>query len=167
MRRQLQLKLAAGQAAATPRQGNNRGGYRALTIGAAMATLLAIPSIAEAAWGQATGSVNMRACASTSCARIGVVPAGAQVWVGGAQGGWYLVTFNGRQGFVSGRYIATVMADRSPRFFRRGPAPQFGYMQQPWWDNQHQAWYDGRRWYRNGIWYNRPGGITFGFSFGG
>jgi hypothetical protein len=40
-------------------------------------------------------------------------------------------------------------------------------MQRPWWDNQHQAWYDGRRWYRNGVWYNNPSGFTLGFSFGG
>ena len=140
---------------------------RTLAIGAATAALLAAPSIAEAAWGQATGSVNMRTCASTSCAKISVVPAGAQIWVGGSQGGWYLVTFNGRQGFVSGRYVAVGLAARGPSYNQREPAPRYGYVQRPWWDNQHQAWYDGHRWYRNGAWYNRPSGFQFGFTFGG
>ncbi len=140
---------------------------RTLAISAAAAALLAAPSIAEAAWGQATGSVNMRTCASTSCAKITVVPVGAQIWVGGSQGGWYLVTFNGRQGFVSGRYVAVGLADRGPSYNQRGPAPQYGFVQRPWWDNQHQAWYDGHRWYRNGVWYNAPRGFQFGFTFGG
>ena len=145
---------------------------RALTLGAATAALVAIPAIAHAAWGQATGSVNMRTCPSTQCAKIGVVPAGAQVWVGGAQGGWYLVTFNGRQGYVSGKYIAAGYANIRPLmtgpgrgFFRPAP-PRYGFYQNPWWDNRHQAWYDGRRWYRNGIWFRDPSGFYFGFSFG-
>ena len=118
----------------------------------------------------------MRTCPSTQCARIGTVPAGAQVWVGGMQGGWYQVNFNGRDGFVSGRYIATNFADRGPRYDRRGPRwannwrgppPRSGFYRNPWWDNRYGAWYDGRRWYRNGIWYNDPSGFSFGFSFGG
>jgi uncharacterized protein YraI len=118
----------------------------------------------------------MRTCPSTQCAKITTVPVGARVWVGGAQGGWYQVNFNGAQGFVSGRYIATgVASNRPPPFFGNngpqygmwGPPPRSGYWQNPWWDNRHQAWYDGRRWYRNGVWYNDPSGFSFGFSFGG
>jgi len=141
--------------------------FRTLAIGAATAALLAVPSIAEAAWGQATGNVNMRTCASAGCAKITVVPAGAPVWIGGTQGGWYFVTFNGRQGFVSSRYVTTAVAYHAPRFDPRGPAPQIGYVQRPRWDNQHQAWYDGHSWYRNGVWYNRPARLTFGLVFGG
>jgi uncharacterized protein YraI len=121
----------------------------------------------------------MRTCGSTQCQKIGVVPAGAQVWINGSQGGWYNVTFQNRQGFVSGNYIATgyaqgpqyggpqFIAPRNPRFagnWRGGP-PRSGYWRNPWWDNRHNAWYDGRRWYRNGIWYNDPSGFSFGFSF--
>lgn len=159
--------------------------FRQLALGAVTASLVAIPAIAHAAWGQATGSVNMRTCASTQCAKITTVPAGARVWVGGSQGGWYQVSYNGANGFVSGRYIATNMGmpNRPPPFMGGpgymgpgpggpgygfwGPPPRSGYWRQPWWDNRYQAWYDGRRWYRNGIWYNDPSGFSFGFSFGG
>jgi uncharacterized protein YraI len=155
---------------------------RALALGAVAATLFAVPTIANAAWGQTTGSVNMRTCASTQCAKITTLPAGAPVWVNGSQGGWYSVTFNGRQGFVSGNYVATANIQPGPRFGNRGPnwnnrgprfgdwrgqPPRSGYWRNPYWDDRHQAWYDGRRWYRNGIWYNDPSGFSFGFSFGG
>ena len=123
---------------------------RTLAIGAATAALLAAPSIAEAAWGQATGYVNMRTCASTSCAKIAVVPAGAKIWVGGSQGGWYLVTFNGASGLRVRPLRRGWSRRRGPSYNQRGPAPRYGYVQRPWWDNQHQAWYDGHRWYRNG-----------------
>lgn len=155
---------------------------RALALGAVAATMVAVPTIANAAWGQATGSVNMRTCASVQCAKITTVPAGARVWVEGALGSWYQVNFNGRQGFVSGNYIATANLNPGPRFGNRGPGwnrgpnwnqgwrgqpPRSGYWRNPWWDDRYQAWYDGRRWYRNGIWYNDPSGFSFGFSFGG
>lgn len=152
---------------------------KTIALGAATAAAIAVPGIAHAAWGQATGSVNLRTCASTQCARIATVPAGAQVWVNGAQGSWYSVSFNGLQGFVSASYVATGMMpgprapnwnNRGPRWGGgdwRGPPPRSGYWRQPWWDNRHQAWHDGRRWYRNGIWYNDPSGFSFGFSFGG
>jgi uncharacterized protein YraI len=143
---------------------------RTLALGAVTAaSMIAIPAIAHAAWGTATGSVNFRTCASTSCPAMGVVPAGAQVWINGAQGSWYNVTFQGRQGFVHGNYVATGYAQvpRQPRYVKnwRPPPPRYGYWRNPWWDNRHNAWYDGRRWYRNGIWFNDPSGFSFGFSF--
>ena len=158
---------------------------RTLTLGAVTAaSMIAIPAIAHAAWGTATGSVNFRTCASTSCPSMGVVPGGAQVWINGAQGSWYNVSFQGRQGFVHGNYVATgyaqgpqyggpqyggpqFIAPRYPRYagMWRGPPPRYGYWRNPWWDNRHNAWYDGRRWYRNGIWFNDPSGFSFGFSF--
>lgn len=162
---------------------------RTLALGAIAASMMAIPAVAQAAWGQATGSVNMRTCASTQCQKIGTVPAGAQVWINGAQGGWYNVTFQGRQGFVSGRYVAAGMMPGPgfgpgpgygpgpgfgpPRFAPPPPfvnpwptpPPTWGYWRKPRWDNRHNAWYDGRRWYRNGIWFNDPSGFSFGFSF--
>jgi uncharacterized protein YraI len=134
-------------------------------MGAVAALLMAAPSIAQAAWGQATGSVNMRTGPAASYAKITTLPAGARVWIDGKLNGWYHLIYNGRAGFVSGSYITTRIAV-APRLLFRSPAPHFGYMQRPWWDNQHQAWYDGHRWYRNGIWYNDPSGFSFGFSFG-
>lgn len=136
-----------------------------LAIATAMAGMLALPQVAEAAWGQATGSVNMRTCPSTACAKITVVPAGARVWVTGVSGGWYSLRFNGLYGFVSGRYIAVGAVGPWP-IVRRPPPPPFGYWQKPWWDDRHGAWYDGRRWYRNGIWFSDPSGFYFGFTFG-
>jgi uncharacterized protein YraI len=158
---------------------------RSLALGAvAAASMFAIPAVANAAWGTATGSVNFRTCASTGCPSMGVVPGGAQVWINGSQGSWYNVTFQGRQGFVSGNYVATgyaqgpqyggpqyggpqFVAPRYPRYAGnwRGQPPRSGYYRNPWWDNRHNAWYDGRRWYRNGIWFNDPSGFSFGFSF--
>ena len=161
---------------------------RSLALGAVTAaSMFAIPAIANAQPGTATGSVNFRTCASTSCPSMGVVPAGAPVWINGSQGGWFNVTFQGRQGFVHGSYVATgyAQAPAGPQYgappqygvppqFRgppryagnwRGPPPRSGYSRNPWWDNRHNAWYDGRRWYRNGIWYNDPSGFSFGFSF--
>ena len=144
---------------------------KALAIGAVVAALFVAPSIAQAATGQVRGNVNMRACASVTCAKVAFVPAGARVWVGNLQRGWYQVAYKGRQGFVSGRYIATNYADRSrDRDYRRGhhgSPPQVGFWQKPRWDDTNLAWYDGRRWYHNGNWYNNPNSITFGFTFGG
>jgi uncharacterized protein YraI len=144
---------------------------RALAIGAVTAALFAVPSIAEAATGHATGNVNMRACASVNCPKVAFIPAGARLWIGGTQRGWYYVSYRGRQGFVSIRYIATNYADRSrDRDYRRnhrGSPPQFGFWHQPTWDSRHDAWYDGQRWYHNGNWYNNPNSMTFGFTFGG
>ena len=139
---------------------------RALALGVAAAGMLAIPQMAEAAWGGATGSVNMRTCASVRCAKITVIPRGASVWVLGATGGWYHLRYNGRQGFASGRYIAV---GRPPVVHPRihiTPPPPFGYWQYPRWNPRYGAWYDGRRWYYNGRWYGNPSGFYFGFRFG-
>lgn len=114
-----------------------------------------------------TSGVNMRIGPSTSYAKVATLPAGARLWIGGNVNGWYQVSYNGLNGFVTGSRVTTMLTDRGPRSNRRGPAPQFGYMQRPWWDNQRQAWYDGHRWYRNGVWHNDPTGFSFGFSFGG
>ena len=158
---------------------------RTLALGAVTAaSMIAMPAIAQAAWGKATGSVNFRTCASTGCPSMGVVPGGAQVWINGSQGSWYNVTFQGRQGFVHGSYVAMgyaqgpqyggpqyggpqFIAPSYPRYAGnwRGQPPRSGYSRNPWWDNRHNAWYDGRRWYRNGIWFNDPSGFSFGFSF--
>jgi uncharacterized protein YraI len=139
-----------------------------LTLGALAAAMMAVPAIAEAAWGVTTGAVNMRTDAYVGAPKITTLPANARVWFDPRQqkNGWYLVSYSGRTGYVSGSYIASNVAF-APRPMFRSPAPKFGYYKKPWWDNKHQAWYDGRRWYRNGIWYNDPSGFSFGFNFGG
>ena len=147
---------------------------RTLTFGAAATALIALPAVAEASWGHANKTANVRACPSTTCAKVGVLPAGARVWINGTQGGWYQVSFGGSAGFVAGSLIVGSF-DRGGPYYDdgpyhrdfRGPPPRFGFYRNPWWDNRYHAWYDGRRWYRNGIWYNNPGGLSFGFSFGG
>jgi hypothetical protein len=98
---------------------------------------------------------------------VATVSGGTRVWIGDRQNGWYSVSFNGRYGFVAGSLIS--WNDHGPGWDRdfRGPPPRSGYFKRPWWDERHHAWYDGRKWYRNGIWYNDPSGFSFGFSFGG
>jgi uncharacterized protein YraI len=141
---------------------------KALTLGLVATAMMAIPAIAQAAWGVTTGAVNMRVDSYASAPKVATLPANARIWIDGQKNGWYHVSYAGRSGYVSGSYVATRMAmGPRPMFRNRGPAPAFGYYQKPWWDNQHQAWYDGRRWYRNGIWYNSPSGFSFGFNFGG
>ena len=81
---------------------------RTLAIGAVTALLLAVPTIAEAAWGLTTGTANVRTGPSTAYARITTLPGGAQVWIDGQQSGWYHVVYNGR-----GR-LRLVEPDRHP-----------------------------------------------------
>jgi uncharacterized protein YraI len=150
---------------------------KSLAFAGVAATSLAIPGIAEAYWGQATGNVNMRTCGSTACSKILVVPAGAQVWIDGSSGSWYRVNYGGYQGFVSSGYVRTAIAAAPPPRptvtfgFNAGrpPAPTFGFIGRPYWDSRYNAWYDGRRWYYNSRWYNAPprAGFSIGFNFGG
>jgi uncharacterized protein YraI len=146
---------------------------RTLTFAAAATAMIVLPAAAQASWGHVNTTANIRSCPSTNCARIGVLSAGARVWVDGTQRGWYRVSFGGGTGFVAGSLI--VVGSGGPYYsdgpyYRddfRGPPPRFGFFHNPWWDHRYHAWYDGRRWYRNGIWYNDPSGLSFGFSFGG
>ncbi|HVY20267.1 MAG TPA: SH3 domain-containing protein [Bauldia sp.] len=138
-----------------------------LVLGVVATAMMAIPAIAQAATGWTTGSVNMRTDAYVGAPKIITVPAHAQVQYDPRQqkNGWFLVSYAGRTGYVSGSYIQTRFANAKPMF--RGLPPRVGFYKKPYWDNQHQAWYDGRRWYRNGIWYNSPSGFSFGFNFNG
>jgi uncharacterized protein YraI len=151
---------------------------KSIAFATAAAATLAIPSIAQAYWGQATGTVNMRACNSTACQKILAVPRGAQVWINGSAGSWYHVSYGGYQGYVSSSYVRTAFAaapaPRSTVTFgfnvgNRPPAPTFGFVGRPYWDDRYNAWYDGRRWYANNRWYNAPpsAGFSFGFNIGG
>lgn len=135
-----------------------------------------VPAAAHAMWGNATGSVNLRACASTQCAKLTVIPAGAPVWIGGSQGNWYMVSYNGINGFASASYI---YASGGPQYGKPPmvvqppmtiqpwyPKPTWGYSANPRWDPRYGAWYDGRRWYHSGRWYNQPSGVWLSFRFG-
>lgn len=70
------------------------------------------PGIAEAAQlGRITGKVNFREGPSRSTARIGLLPAGAEVEVVKRDtNGWYLVVHRGQRGFVHPNYIAVKTA---------------------------------------------------------
>ena len=131
-----------------------------------LALVAAIPGVAEAAtwWGYTTTNVNFRATPGGSV--LSTIPGSARVHVIGQSGSWDQVAFGGQIGFVSATYVSSQYVQVMPRVIVRGPAPVRGYLHKPWWDNQHQAWYDGRRWYRNGVWYNSPN-FSFGFSFHG
>ncbi len=50
-------------------------------------------SEAQAEPGRATGNVNLRQCASTRCARVLTIPAGASVEVLGREGAWFRVEY--------------------------------------------------------------------------
>ena len=143
---------------------------RAMALGGAVAaTMMIVPQIAEAAWGRVTTDLNLRACAGTQCGRIDVMPAGARVWIDGAVGSWYRVSYRGLTGFASGNYIAAGRyAPRHRRHVRPAyPAPRHGWYRDPWWDPRYRAWHDGRRWYHRGRWYDRPSGFSFGIRIGG
>ena len=131
----------------------------------ALALAAAIPGVAQAAtWAQTTTTANFRATPGGQI--IGTLPAGTSVRIIG-YGSWDQVAYGGQLGFVSASLLATGYASApQPRVIIRGPAPVHGYFHKPWWDNQHQAWYDGHRWYRNGVWYNSPN-FSIGFGFGG
>lgn len=134
---------------------------RMMGIVALVAAALALPQTAHAASGQVLNDLNLRTCASVRCARIAVMPQGSHVWIQGSRRGWYQLNYRGIVGFASARYIAV-----GGPFYRRPPPPPFGYYRAPWWDGRYGAWYDGRRWYFDGRWYDRPGGFYFGFRFG-
>ncbi len=127
---------------------------------------LAAPAAAYAAIGHTTGDVNMRTGPSTRYHRILTIPDGARITVRGCSS-WCSVSYRGRSGYVSAAYVARGRYAPPPRY-RRPPPPVYGWHRRPWWDNRHNAWSDGNRWYFGGRWHNRPrGGVSFGFGFGG
>jgi hypothetical protein len=141
---------------------------RALAIAAAAAGLLAGPQVAEAAWGQVVGDLNLRACASVRCGKIVVMPRGARVWIDGVAGGWYHINFNGIAGFASASYIAagpTVYVQPQPVY--RPPPRAYTYYPAPPRYPRYGAWYNVRPRAYGGRRYVRPGGIYFNFRFGG
>ena len=137
---------------------------RSLTIAAILAVLPALPGVANAATAFATGDVNLRTGPGTQYSKIVVVPAGARLQVYGCTS-WCSANYLGYRGWVSAKYIALGGYRAPVRLFRPSP-PLFGFYVRPWWDGRYGAWYDGRRWYHDGRWYDRPT-FSFYFRFGG
>jgi uncharacterized protein YraI len=121
-----------------------------------------------------TGNVNLRTGPGTDYKKITTIPGGARVRVLGC-GSWCQVNFQGIRGFVSASYVAggngfvkrpPPMA-RAPMMMHRPPPPTAGFYKTPYWDQKRNAWYDGKRWYLNGRWYDKPSGLSLGFGFSG
>ena len=52
-----------------------------------------------------SGNLNVRALPGTTSAIIGKLPNGAQVTIGSSTNGFYKITFNGKIGYVSTKYV--------------------------------------------------------------
>ena len=83
---------------------------------------LALPSMAAAGNGYATGSVNMRSGPGTQFTVITTVHAGAPVTINGCGGGWCDVVWGGVRGWCSDNYIS--FGSYSPPVYVQ-PAPVY------------------------------------------
>jgi uncharacterized protein YraI len=91
-----------------------------LGLGAALA-VVAIPAAASAYTAQVLGDVNLRACASTQCAAILVLPRGAYVDVRGYTGGWDYVSYAGYAGYAASNYVTPTGGYVQPPIVVRPP----------------------------------------------
>jgi uncharacterized protein YraI len=135
--------------------------FRSLITAGIFAAGLAVPAVAEAAIAHAVSAVNLRSGPSTSFNAKIVIPPGARLTVYSCSS-WCKVSYGGLTGWVSASYLDT-MGPPVMRNFPHRPMYGKGYARNPWWDNRHQAWYDGSHWWVNGRWSNKPGAY---FSFG-
>ena len=78
---------------------------RFLLFAASLVAGAFVASEAQAEPGRATGNVNLRQCASTRCARILTIPAGAVVEVLGREGAWFRVEYRRVVGYAYASYI--------------------------------------------------------------
>ncbi|MBQ9195974.1 MAG: SH3 domain-containing protein [Clostridia bacterium] len=65
----------------------------------------AVPANAVSAVVQCSGSLNLRASASSSGKVLTRIPNGTAITVQPAQNGWYAVAYNGQSGYVMGKYL--------------------------------------------------------------
>jgi len=149
--------------------------FAALALAAGM---LAAPQVANAtsyghgASGYVTADLNLRACASTRCHQVAVMPRGSRVWLGSRQGSWYQVNWNGYSGWASASYISSGYVAAPPPVVHppviyRPPVvhrpPVVVY--QPRAPHRGRNWRDAPRkkhWRHRG----QPNGIYFNFSYG-
>ena len=119
----------------------------------AAAGLFALPAVANAYTAYVVADLNLRACASTQCAAVTVIPGGTAVNVLGSSGGWNYVAYAGVTGYASANYITVAYATPRPPVVVRPPivvaAPYGAYPVYPYYPYQRRA-------------YLRPG---FSFSF--
>lgn len=87
---------------------------------AVAAALTGFSTTANAAYTKT--SLNLRACASTSCHVKTVMPAGAHVKIRDCRGRWCRVKYRGVRGFASRRHIAKGTYRRQPHY----PRPRNG-----------------------------------------
>lgn len=159
---------------------------RSFLIAGAAAFAFALPTGAEAQ--TITTELNLRAGPGTGHGVIAVMPAGAAVSLHECGGGWCQLTYAGRTGWASQRYIDMRVA-AAPRArvagpqvgfqFHAGPTPRrwhswqrpgwhSGWHQPHWWRGRPAGWYgpvywDRSRWWHGDRWHSSP---TFAFGLG-
>jgi uncharacterized protein YraI len=160
---------------------------RSLLVAGAAAFAFALPSLAEAQ--TITTTLNLRGGPSTGHGVIMAMPAGATVTVHQCSAGWCQVSYAGRTGWASQRYIDVRVA-AAPRTRVAGPRVGFelhagvaprhhwhgwhrparfaGWHQPHWWHGRPAGWYgpvywDRNRWWHGGQWHASPG---FAFHIG-
>lgn len=137
---------------------------RRASLVASCLMLFAVFSAAEAAWTRT--ALHLRTGPGTRYAVITTMPAGAYVDLIRC-GSWCELYYQGRRGFASARLISLDGYRPAPRVIAL-PMPPVIYWQygQPWWDDRHHSWYEGRRWWYNDSWHRRPRStIYFEFRF--
>lgn len=78
--------------------------FKTLLIATTLLVSAATAATAAPAW--TTGSVNFRDGAGTYYAKLGTIARCVRVETDYVQNGWYRVSWNGRWGWVSARYLA-------------------------------------------------------------
>src|SRR5262245_51528711 len=116
---------------------------------AAAAAVVAVPAAASAYAARVVANVNLRACASTGCAPIIVLPAGATVNVLSYVGGWNYVTYAGYAGYAAANYIEAGYTPPRPPVVQPYPVYPYPVYPQPY----------------TYPYYYRPG-FSFNFTFG-
>ncbi len=116
-----------------------------MIVGILAAAAVALPEVASAAPGYATGNVNLRTGPGTQYGKIVVVPAGAALDVYRCAS-WCNVNYHGYVGWVSARYVSSGAYYRPPVTVFRPRPPRSGFVARPWWDDRYGAWHDGRNW---------------------
>jgi uncharacterized protein YraI len=136
---------------------------RTLLIAAlgAMMIIAFKPTTAHASWtAYVVTDLNMRTGPGTGFGRITVIPVGAAVRVYACPRNWCHISYRGREGYVSARYITTAQY-RAPRHRYYTPPPV--YIPRPYYRSHPYYRYPAPR-YRN-PYYGRPG-YRFEFGFG-